>query len=44
MFFYDVLIASYLAWQGMFGHLEGLLLWPVVTLHAVVAVVGEGVG
>jgi hypothetical protein len=35
--FYNVLIASYLAWQGMIRHREGLLLWPAVALHAVVA-------
>lgn len=44
MLFYNVLIASYLPRRGMFGHLVGLLLWPVVALHAVVAVAGEGVG
>src|SRR5271167_1103471 len=35
--FYSLLIASYLARQGMIWHREGLLLWPVVALHAVVA-------
>ena len=37
MLFYNVLIASYLAWLGAIGHREGLLLWPAVALHAVVA-------
>jgi hypothetical protein len=37
IFFYNVLIASYLAGEGMIWHREGLLLWPVVALHAVVA-------
>jgi Ca2+/Na+ antiporter len=36
MLIYNVLIALYLAWLGTAGHLAGLLLWPVVALHAVV--------
>jgi Ca2+/Na+ antiporter len=34
---YNVLIALYLAYLGTVGHLWGLLLWPGVALHAVVA-------
>jgi hypothetical protein len=37
MLVYNVLIALYLAYLGTVGHLVGLLLWPVVALHAVVA-------
>ena len=37
MLVYNVLIALYLAYLGTFGQLVGLLLWPVVALHAVVA-------
>ena len=36
MLTYNVLIALYLAYLGTVGHL-GLLLWPAVALHAVVA-------
>jgi Ca2+/Na+ antiporter len=34
---YNALIALYLAWLGIVGHMGGLLLWPAVALHAVVA-------
>ena len=34
---YNVLIALYLAYLGTVGHLRGLLLWPGVVLHALVA-------
>ena len=34
---YNVLIALYLAYLGTVGHWGGVLLWPVVGLHAVVA-------
>jgi hypothetical protein len=34
---YNALIALYLAWLGIVGHRGGLLLWPAVALHAVVA-------
>src|SRR4029453_1670361 len=34
---HNVLIALYLAYVGTVGHLKGLLLWPAVALHAVVA-------
>ena len=34
---YNVLIALYLAYLGTVRHLGGLLLWPGVALHAVVA-------
>ena len=37
MLLYNVLIALYLAYLGTVGHLVGLLLWPAVALHAVVA-------
>lgn len=39
MLVYNVLIALYLAYLGTVGHLAGLLLWPAVALHAVVALV-----
>jgi hypothetical protein len=38
MLIYNVLIALYLAYLGTVRHLGGLLLWPGVALHAVVAV------
>src|SRR5882672_6782765 len=37
MLIYNVLIALYLAYLGTIGHVGGLLLWPGVALHAVVA-------
>jgi hypothetical protein len=37
MLIYNVLIALYLAYLYLVGHLGGLLLWPAVALHAVVA-------
>ena len=37
MLTYNALIALYLAYLGTFGHLWGLLLWPGVALHLVVA-------
>ena len=37
MLTYNVLIALYLAYLGTVGHLRGLLLWPGVALHGVVA-------
>jgi hypothetical protein len=37
MLTYNVLIALYLAYLGTVGHLRGVLLWPAVGLHAVVA-------
>ena len=37
MLIYNVLIALYLAYLGTARHLGGLLLWPGVALHAVVA-------
>ena len=37
MLTYNVLVALYLAYLGIFGHWRGWLLWPVVALHAVVA-------
>jgi hypothetical protein len=38
MLTYNVLIVLYLAYLGTVGHLGGLLLWPAVGLHGVVAV------
>lgn len=37
MLTYNALIAMYLAYLGTVGHRGGLLLWPAVALHAVVA-------
>ena len=37
MLIYNALIALYLAYLGTVRHIAGLLLWPGVTLHAVVA-------
>jgi hypothetical protein len=37
MLIYNVLIALYLAYLGTVGHFAGLLLWPAVALHIVVA-------
>ena len=37
MLFYNVMVALYLAYLGTLGHLSGLLLWPGVALHFVVA-------
>jgi hypothetical protein len=37
MLTYNALIALYLAYLGTVGHMRGLLLWPGVALHAVVA-------
>ena len=37
MLIYNAAIALYLGWLGMFAHLGGLLLWPAVVLHAIVA-------
>jgi len=37
MLIYNVLIALYLAYLGLVGHLGGLLLWPGAALHAAVA-------
>ena len=48
MLIYNVLIAVYLAYLSTAGHLGGVLLWPGVALHAIVAlllvwtVVGPG--
>lgn len=36
MLLYNALIAAYLAYLGAARHLEGLLLWPAVALHAAV--------
>jgi Ca2+/Na+ antiporter len=37
MLLYNMLIALYLAYLGTAEHLVGLLLWPAVALHAIVA-------
>ena len=37
MLVYNVLIAVYLGYLGTAGHLKGVLLWPGVALHALVA-------
>jgi len=37
MLAYNMLVALYLAYLGTVGSLGGLLLWPAVALHAVVA-------
>lgn len=37
MLIYNVLIALYLAHAGTAGHMGGLLLWPGIGLHAMVA-------
>lgn len=37
MLIYNALMAAYLAYLGAIGHVGGLLLWPSVALHAVVA-------
>jgi hypothetical protein len=38
MFTYNALLAAYLGYLGGTGEFSGPLLWPVVALHAVVAV------
>ena len=38
MLTYNALIALYLGYLGAFEHLGGLLLWPAVLLHGIVAV------
>jgi hypothetical protein len=35
MLIYNALIAAYLAYLGVVGHIGGLLLWPAVAAHAV---------
>ena len=37
MLTYNALIALFLAWFGAVEHIGGILLWPAVALHAVVA-------
>lgn len=37
MFVYNALIALYLGYLGAVGHAVGVLLWPVVAVHAAVA-------
>src|SRR5947208_3270231 len=38
MLIYNALIALYLSYLGVIGHVSGLLLWPAAALHAAVAV------
>ena len=38
MLIYNALIAAYLAYLGIAGHLGGVLLWPAVAVHAIVTV------
>jgi hypothetical protein len=35
MLIFNALIAAYLAYLGIVGHLGGVLLWPAVAVHAV---------
>lgn len=37
MLVYNLMVAAYLAYLGTFGQMWGILLWPGVVLHAVVA-------
>ena len=37
MLAYNALIAAFLAWLGIAAHMAGVMLWPAVVLHAVVA-------
>jgi hypothetical protein len=37
MLIYNVLIALYLSYLGTGGHLGGVLLWPAIALHAMLA-------
>jgi hypothetical protein len=37
MLAYNALIAAFLAWLGIAAHMTGVMLWPAVVLHAVVA-------
>ena len=37
MLVYNTLVALYLAYLGTVGHMSGVLLWPGVALHAVIA-------
>jgi hypothetical protein len=38
MLIYTVVVALYLAYLGIAGGLSGMLLWPAVVLHAILAV------
>ena len=44
MLVYNALIALYLGYLGIVGHATGVLLWPVVALHAAVALALVWVG
>jgi|KBSMisStandDraft_5_1062788.scaffolds.fasta_scaffold602596_2 hypothetical protein len=37
MLFYNCSIATFLGWLGAGAHMTGMLLWPAVVLHAIVA-------
>jgi Ca2+/Na+ antiporter len=37
MLIYNALITLYLTYLGTVGHLQGLLMWPAMALHAIVA-------
>jgi len=43
MFAYSALVTLYLAYLGLEGGLAGVLLWPAVTLHAVLSFLLGGV-
>lgn len=38
MLIYGAGVATYLAWLGIWGEASGLLLWPAVALHVILAV------
>lgn len=38
MLAYNLLVATYLMYLGLDGELVGILLWPVIALHAVLSV------
>jgi hypothetical protein len=42
MLTYNALIALFLAWFGAVERIGGILLWPAVALHAVVALALAG--
>jgi hypothetical protein len=35
MLAYNVMVAAFLAWIGLTGHMRGVLLWPAVGAHVV---------
>ena len=38
MLTYDVLVTIYLIYVGVGGEMAGILLWPAIALHAVLAI------